>query len=152
MSVDAMPEMPTFPEAIEQFREFLTKEGHPKRILWICREDIAWHDFKFYIKKPLPAANERLVEKLYEQGRERGFGVSLDVFCLLDSYPCCYIWLPEDEQEAELAMVAGLKMSVPVNPALAKPVKNWLLWQRHRRLGERAGGERWLERLPQRCD
>lgn len=150
MSRDTTPEMPGFQEAIKLFREFLTKEGHSKKILWLCREDIAWHDFKFYIKEPLSDENERLVEKLYEGGCERGLGVWLDVFCLLKSYPCCYIWLPKDERDAELAMVTGLKMTVPIKPVLAKPVKNCLIWRRHRRLGERAGEERWLEQLPQR--
>ena len=147
---DAVTQMPTLQEAIKQFREFLAKEGHSKKPLWICREDITWHNFKFFIKQPLPEGNALLVEKLYELGCEAGLGVSLDVFCLLDSHPCCYIWEPENKREAELAMVAGLKLTVPLNPILAKGVKKWLFWRRHRWLGKRAGAERWLERLPQR--
>ena len=143
-------EMPTFQLAIKQFQDFLANEGHSKSLLWICREDITWHDFKFFIKEPLPEENELVVEKLYERGCKRGLGLSLDVFCLLGSQPCCYIWLPEDERDAELAMVAGLKLNVPVEPTVAEPVKNWLLWRRHRKLGERSGAERWVERLPQR--
>lgn len=150
MNRNTTPEMPTFQEAIQQFREFLAEEGISKEILWLCREDIAWHDFKFYIRKPLPKENEQLVEKLYEHGCERGLGILLDVFWLLDSHAYCYIWLPEDERDAELAMVASLKMSVPKKPVLAEPVKNRLIWRRHRRLGELAGGNRWLEKLPQR--
>lgn len=143
-------EMPAFDDAIGQFLTFLTNQCLSSTVYWIFREDVTWHSHRFFIKQPLPAENYTLVKTLYERGRNRGLGILIEVFCLIESQPYCYIWLPEDERDAELALVHGLKLSVPVKLMVAQPIYSRMLWQMHKWAGKRASAEVWLERLPQR--
>jgi hypothetical protein len=90
------------------------------------------------------------VAQLYEGGCEQGLGVLIDMFCLVTSQPCCYIWVPKNEREAELALLAGLKFSAPSNPQVAEPVFNDANWRFHASLGQSSGADKWLDHLPTR--
>jgi len=142
--------VPAFDHAIDSFELFLTEQGQSGNVLWIFRENITWHGGKFFVKFPLSEENRSLVAQLYKRGCERGLGVLIDMFCLVSSQPCCYIWLPQNERDAELALLAGLKLSAPSKPQVAQPVFSDALWRFHTWLGRRSGAERWLDRLPRR--
>jgi len=128
MANSANNAMPPFQEAVEDFRAFLATQGVNSKLLWIFREDVVWHQYRVFIRQPLPSNNERAVEVLYKRGVRRGLGISRGVLCLLKLRPCCYIRLPADEEDAEYAMLSGLKLSVPVNPLEARSVRGRLQW------------------------
>lgn len=109
------PDLPPFTDAAEQFRSFIDSQGHDADIAWIFRQDVVELGGQIFVRQPL-LNNESLVEAKYEEGVERGLGVSLQVFCWLDGRPLCYIWLPEDQVDADYRMLSGLKMSVPADP------------------------------------
>jgi hypothetical protein len=142
--------LPAFDHAIDSFERFLAEQGHSGNVFWIFREDITWHRGKLFVKLPLPSENQSLVAQLYERGCVQRLGLLMDMFCLVASQPCCYIWLPQNEQDAHLAQLAGLKFSAHSNPPIAQPVRNRLLWLIHGWLGKRAGAEKWLFQLPKR--
>ena len=129
MSADAEYEFPHFYEAARQFGDFLESQTLSSELLWIFREDVCWRKRQLFIKIPLPEENKQRAESLYNLGVTRGLGVRMEALCLLDSHPCCYIWLPSDEIDASYAMLSGLKMSVPTKPLKSHPVKSELLWR-----------------------
>lgn len=152
MSVEDETEVPAFPDAIRQCQDFLTGQSLASDLLWVFREDVAWRKRRIFVKEPLPAENERLVESLYESGRRRGLGIRLEVLCLLDSRPCCYMWLPQGRTEAEYALLlmSRFVISVPTDLRAAESIRNPLTWRWHKLIGGGAGWESVAERLPRR--
>lgn len=128
MSAESKLQMPTFANAVEQYREFLVSQQISSQLLWVFREDVTSHKRRVFVKESLPPENEQIVARLYKIGCQRGLGVQLDVFCLLHSRPCCYILLPKDEFEAECKMIGGLKLSVPTELIQARSVTSNFLW------------------------
>ncbi len=126
---------PPFDEAVQSFRRFLKDQGVGDDIHWIWREGVcsrrapgsrrSW-DRAVYAN--LAGSDSSLVERYYDHGVRRNLGVVLEVFCVADGRPCCFVFIPEDETEASNLMVAGLKLSVPTSPIPAKPITNSLLW------------------------
>ena len=136
MSVAAEYEMPVFGEAVRQFGDFLVSQRLPSEGPWVFREDVCWRQRQLFVKVPIPEENIGDVESRYNLGVNRGLGVQLNVLCLLGTRPCCYIWLPSDEEDAAYAMTSGLTLSVPTQPVKAREVKSGLLW----------GAYKWQER------
>jgi hypothetical protein len=142
--------IPAFNLAIDSLERFLKEQGQPQKALWIFREDITWHDGKFFIKLPLPAENQSLVTQLYAYGCSQGLGVLINMLCVVDSQPCCHIWLPKNEREAELALLAGLKFSSPSNPPIAQAIFSSALWRFHVWQGRHSDADKWLDQVPKR--
>ena len=138
---------PTFARAVDDFQKFLAEQSVSPELVWIFREDVVSHDGAIFIREPLPKVNIAIAETLFERGWKRGLGVSLDVLCLVGSRHCGFIWLPKNEREAELHLLAGLKMSVPSKPMVASSVRNWFKWQWHKWFDEKSY---WLEQVPPR--
>lgn len=152
MSVETESGVPAFPDALRQCEDFLTSQKFSPDLRWVFREDVAWRKRRIFIKEPLPAENGKLVESLYESGRQRGLGIRLEVLCLLDSRPCCYVWLPKDQIDAEYALLLMTKLiiSVPTDLQTAESVRNPLMWQMRKLVERVAGWESSVERLPRR--
>jgi hypothetical protein len=121
--------MPVFGEAVQQFGGFLVSQGLSADVLWVFREDVCWRQQQLLVKVPVPEENIGDVGRLYNLGVNRGLGVRLEVLCLLGSRPCCYVWLPSDEEDASYALLSGLKLSVPTEPVVAHAVSGGLLWR-----------------------
>jgi hypothetical protein len=118
-----------FQTAYMKFRTFLTQNGHGKEPLWIFREDVIAYKRRVWLRWPLPARNRKLVEQLYEQGRQGEFGVSLTTYCVAGYHACCYVFVPDNELDASYAMLqAGLKLSVGVNMPIAQKVSSKPFW------------------------
>jgi hypothetical protein len=137
----------TFAAASKDFQTFLAKESASSELVWIFREDVVSRKGRLLVKEPIPRGNTDIVEALFQSGWKRGHGVALDVLCLLGSRHCGYIWLPENDRDAELHMVAGLKMSVPTKLQVASSVRSWFKWQLYKWLDEKSY---WVENLPRR--
>ncbi|MDQ3816427.1 MAG: hypothetical protein M3362_01900 [Acidobacteriota bacterium] len=143
--------MPAFGEAVQQFGGFLLIQGLSSGLLWVFREDVCWRKQRLLVKVPVPEENARYAESLYNAGVNRGLGVRLDVLCLLGSRPCCYIWVPSDEEDASYAMLSGLKLSVPTEPVMARAVSNGSLWRAYKWLEGREAFTGIVEQVPRRA-
>lgn len=150
MSENVQTKLPEFGEAVLRLQEFLAREKLSEKLLWIFRKDVTSCKRRVVIKVPIPKENQRLAEARYEEGRNRDWGISLQVLCALGNSPCCYIWLPKNEMEAEYALMIdhGLKMSVPVDLIQARAVKNGLLWRAYLWVDKNSGWEGLSEDLP----
>lgn len=150
MSVATGHEMPVFGEAVRRFGGFLVSRGLSPDLLWVFREDVYLRHQRLLVKVPLPERNIGDVKRLYALGVNRGLGVRLDVLCLLGVRPCCYVWLPSDEEDASYAMLSGLKLSVPTEPAVAHAVRSRLLWHTYKWLERGEGFKGVVEQVPRR--
>jgi hypothetical protein len=144
------PKAQSFADASRAFQDFLSRESVSSDLAWVFREDLVSRKHDILVKEPLPPENVAIAESLFHRGWDRGFGVSLDVLCLLGSRHCCYVWLPEDDREAELHMLGGLKMSVPTNLPLATSVPSRMKWRFLKWLDDKSFWDRLPEPLPRR--
>lgn len=150
-SISTAYEMPVFSEAAREFSGFLVSQGVSAELLWVFREDVCWYRQRLLVKVPVPEENTSIVQALYERGVERGLGVRLEVLCVLAGRPCCYIWLPADEEDASYAMLTGLKMGLPIRPIVAQPVNNGLRWRICKWLESRERFKGMVAELPRRA-
>lgn len=135
-TIDKVPLMedpiPTFEEARRQYQEFLFKNnGLTKEILWIFREDVTCIGDQYYVKQPLRADNTTLAEKLLEIARVKDLGLRIQVLCLLNSHPCCYIWVPADAEEADEHWTLHSKFVMAIREDLreSRAVKSEIKWK-----------------------
>jgi hypothetical protein len=151
MSVAPEYEMPVFGEAARQFGGFLVSQRLSPDLLWVFREDVCGRNQQLPVKIPTPEENAGHVESLYNLGVSRGLGARLDVLCLLGSRPCCYVWLPSDEEDASYAMLSGLKFSVPTEPMVAQAVESSLPWRVYKWLERGEAFKGIVEQVPPRA-
>lgn len=119
----------SFDEAKQFFQNFLSEQGLSSDLLWIFGEDIICLSKRLLIKVPLPAENESFAEVCYNVGRERDFGICLHAFCLLDERPCCYVWLPEDDLDAQYSLMGNLNLSAASATTLSTPNRLTAFWR-----------------------
>ena len=145
-------EVPPFSEAVKQLQQFLVGQQLSPELWWVFREDVTANKQRILIKEPLPTENQRIAEALYERGCQRGLGIRLEILCLFESRPCCYVWLPKDELEAEnsLMLMSRFIISIPTALPLARGVKNGLLWRICRWIDKQSGWNGMAERVPHR--
>ena len=145
MSAEPKPEVPGFDDAVGQLKGFLAGQNISTDLVWVFREDVVSYKLRLYVREPLPSGNERLVASFYERGLKRDLGIRFNTLCLLNSRPCCYIWLPEDREDAGYALLLMSKfiISAPTELSHARPVRNWLAWWAYKLLDEKSG---WRDR------
>jgi hypothetical protein len=121
----------SFDEAVDSFKNFLSGQGLSTDLAWVFREDVIFQRERIFIKTPIPAENETRARACYELGQKRDFGINLQAFCLLESRPCCYILLPEDDLDAQYLLMGNilLKLSVWTNLRKAESISNPVKWQ-----------------------
>ena len=152
MNAEPEAEIPDFRDAVEQLKDFLASQNLSPELLWIFREDVVWYKQCIFVKEPLPQGNEIVAESLYERGRQRDLGIRLETLCLLGSHPCCYVWLPEDQMDAEYALLlmSNFIISAPKELKHAKPVRSPLTWRVYKLFEGKPAWISMVERLPRR--
>ncbi len=144
------PDVSPFATAVVQLREFIGNEGILNPPVWVFREDVVSVKWRIWVRTPLPEQNQSRAEVLYETARARGLGVALQVLCLLDFEPCCYVWCPRDEMDAEYAMLSGLKLSIPHPLLAADSVDNLPMWWYRGWQERRCSFPSYVNRVPKR--
>ena len=121
VTVTNLGESPPFDEAVESLRGFLRQQGHSDNVRWIWRESIIPQRLlglqtltsrRVFIDANR-LASEQEIRKYYEIGVKRQLGLALRVCCLASNTPLCYVDIPEDETDAEYAMMSALRCSIP---------------------------------------
>jgi hypothetical protein len=152
-----MDVFPPLEAAMATFRGFLLREGLANAIRWIWRDNVytrrapgSYRSWRRPIYLNLDGtADTSLVGRYYRWGVGRKLGIALCVFCVADGQPCCYVYLPEDETDAEYRMMTSLKYQipspVPVATIVANPLRRWLL-----RTFVGTSDNPWLNDLPKR--
>lgn len=104
---------PTFDNAENQFRDFLSENGSSPQLMWVTPDDVLLTGRKLiYIKKPVPTSNRSLARELFETGMAQQLGVLFATLCNFEGATCCYVWIPVDRSESQYALMpTALKMS-----------------------------------------
>jgi len=148
-----MSDIPPFDQAVARYQDFLASLRLPGEIQWIFREDISvkyWG--RTWVRVPIPAINLVCARQLYDVGRQRDIGVLLNLFCILNQTACCYVWIPNNEEEANRMLLRGLKLSVPNSPRIAKQLRRRTLVTVTHFLHGRTQVDPQLEDVPLRAD
>lgn len=132
-----------FADAVGKFRAFLCAQGHAGPLVWIVPTDaMFWFD-ELLIRPSSHAAAH--AAQLFEQAAQRGFGVSLEGIAKLNDGICCYVFAPDDLEDAGANFVAPLlTMRVRQNIRLARE-PNPLLWWFVKRMASRRTRSRSLQ-------
>jgi len=116
-----------FEQAVEQLREFLLKQGHTGPLQWIAPGDVAFWCGEFLIR-PRSGA-EAHAQRVFNRGQERGFGVSIEAVAKLDHSICCFVFAPDNPEEAGRCFVAPpLTMKVRQDLRSAQEPSRLLWW------------------------
>jgi hypothetical protein len=121
----------SFDEALDNFREFLLSQGLSTNVIWMFCEDVIFQSDHIFVKTPVSIENELRAEDCYKLGQKRNFGIALQAFCLFESKICCYIYLPEDDIDAQYSLMSNevLKYGVRANLKDAEPTSSLLKWK-----------------------
>jgi hypothetical protein len=119
---------PPFEEAVSRLQAFLASKAHPTDIAWVFRDDLTSNRRGVWVRLPLHGDNGVWAGRCYEIGLKKGLGIWLQMLFVLGNVSYCCVWFPVDEADAEYAMLAGLKLSVPETLPVAHPGKAGLAW------------------------
>lgn len=124
-----MENYPAFEQAVEEFRSFLKSEDLPEEIAWVNPDDAVLINKRIVIRMPdANIARSRALSD-YLRGCRRGLGVELGVLCQINVSVCCFVYMPQDEDEAARHLMPnGLKLTHPVPVPNALIVTNCLEW------------------------
>jgi hypothetical protein len=143
---------PPYDESLAAFVHALEVQGFSTDLVWVFREDITNCIRDYWIREPVPFANARLARAYFEYGRSQGRGVTLEVVCRLGGRSACYVWVPEDDEEASYAMQRPIKLMVPAEPVEGFPVRSRLRWRWLRWYHRWRRCVRFADRLPSRAE
>ena len=138
-----MNDIPSFAEALCQFRQFLAKSGHSDQVFWVFRDDV-WQlspgDLR--VKYPPSAENAALAQKVFAEGRARGL-VEIKAIATAGEKIAVTVWFPKYPNEEVQGWNGGMKLGIlePLPRASAVGRMRWLLFRflpRYRRFQEAA--------------
>ena len=116
-----------FQQAIDEFREFLRSQGHSDPLHWIAPGDVAFWGRQLLIRPGSGA--EAHARRAFDWAQERGFGASIEAIAKLDQRICCFVFAPDDAEEAASCFVAPpLTMKVRKDLRPARQPSRLLWW------------------------
>jgi len=126
-----------FGQAVEEFRAFLRAQGHSGPLLWIVPQDVAFWFGELLIRPRIGA--EIHAEQLFNYASQRGFGVSIEGIAKLDHSICCFVFAPDDAEDAATNFVAPpLTLKVRQELRDAREPGSLLWWLASRMASKRA--------------
>ena len=135
-----MEETPEFDAAVRRLQRFLTDNGWPSTISWRRTEDVVrLPDGDVVVRRRPSFAAEEFARTYYEDGRQRGLGVALEVPCEVEGAACTTIYWTTDTTEAEYRLMPdhGLKMVIATPHLRARAVGALRWWLAARRANVR---------------
>ncbi|HKI31032.1 MAG TPA: hypothetical protein VKA46_04145 [Gemmataceae bacterium] len=89
-----MSETPPYDDALNAFLRFVGEQGFSTELMWVFREDVTNCRRRYWVRVPVPEANTTSARQHFELGRQRGFGVTLEVLCRLEGRSACFVSWP----------------------------------------------------------
>ncbi len=147
-----MNQTPPFDESLVAFMNALDVHGFSTDLLWVFREDVTNCMRDYWIREPVPFANSTLARDYFEYGRRQGRGVTMEVACRLAGRSVCYVWVPEDDEDASYSMQRPIKLLMPVEPVEGFLVQSGLRWWWLQWYARLRRCERFADRLPLKAE
>jgi hypothetical protein len=120
----------SFRQAVDRFRAFLGEQCHAGTIIRIRPSDL-----RFWMDKPLVRPSDestRHAEDLFVRAANRGFGVAFEGLVRLDHSIYCFVFAPDDGEDAASHFIAP-----PITMKVRDPLKS---------AGEANAIQRWAAR------
>jgi hypothetical protein len=77
--------LPDFDGALARFRAFLIQNNYSENVVWVMPEDILLTGKRFlYVRVRIPAENERLIRRMYDDGAAQGGGLVMGTVCRMN--------------------------------------------------------------------
>ena len=129
----------TFEASVHEMSRLLAEEGYPSRVLWVQPGHVVYYRRKWYVHVPNATITAMVARSYFRAGFDQGLGMTVDAICQLGGVTCCSVFVPENIVQAHRLGLAkdDVRMSVLVEPLLARRVHNPLLWGVLRWLGRR---------------
>ena len=142
-----------FKEATEAFGDFLVSQGCSRAIAWVFREGITQHRRRWLLDVNATESGVLATdaEALYEEGRRRGLGVRFNAIGEAGGVTYAYVWVPEDEGEADaMMMTGGLRCSVSTGGVIVTLTQRRWWFEAVRFVDELRGGGTFVKDVPRR--
>jgi hypothetical protein len=122
-------EIPSFSIAVEQFREFLQRNGAPSSIVWTFRDDLCPRSAnRFLVRPDSRGENERLCEKVFGEAKHKGL-VEISAVAASERMTAATIWYPRTERDEVQGWNQGMKLSVIQPLPRAEVIDSAFFWQ-----------------------
>lgn len=126
-------DIPPFDLALEQFRDFLNRNGASDGIEWVFRDDLCpLSRGRFLVRRSDSSENRRLAQKVFSEGRSRGL-LEISVIASSPQFTVATVWYPRTDRDQVQGWNRGMKLSIlqPLPHAefvscLVWPVVRWL--------------------------
>lgn len=124
-----MGDYPPFPGAVERFTNFLRANDAAGELAWVVPDDVALIPPRLFLRPRGCDAALKRAQRDYRLACDRRFGVELGVLCRLGAGLCCFVYGPDDEDEAARRMMPdGLKLTLPHRFPEAELARGRLQW------------------------
>jgi hypothetical protein len=126
--------LPDFDGALARFRAFLIQNNYSENVVWVMPEDMLLTGKRFlYVRVRIPAENERLIRRMYDDGAAQGRGLVMGTVCRMNRSTYCYLWFPRSAEEIPQGIWptnGDLKLSAnEKSSSLAgRPINHRMLW------------------------
>jgi hypothetical protein len=126
--------LPDFDGALARFRAFLKQNNYSENVVWVMAEDILLTGKRFlYVRVPIPAENERMIRRMYDDGVTQGRGLVMGTVCRMKQSTYCYLWFPrsaEDIPQGIWPTNGDLKLSSSEKSSslAGRPINHRMLW------------------------
>ncbi len=120
---------PTFDDAVDRFRSFLTAQGWPASVRWVPPGGVVFVAGKIFVRTVPAARGDRIARKSYRRAVRRRLGVCLQAIARRRGTTYGHVASPADRDAQERLLVPdGLKLSVAEPRQKVAWVSNPIAW------------------------
>ena len=129
----------TFEASVHEMSRLLAEEGYPSRVMWVQPGHVVYYRRQWYVHVPNAMLTAMVPRSYFRAGFDQGLGLTVDAICQLDGTTCCSVFVPENIAQAHRLGLGkdDVRMSVLVEPLMARPVKSPVVWAILRWLGRK---------------
>lgn len=120
-----------FLDAVGRFERFLQNAGYPGHVRWIRPRDVVLVTDRRIFIRVRNNPSDQYVRDAFDLATRAGRGILFAALCSLERATCCYVWVPQDKNEAaDHLMSDKLKLSAPTGEGRFQgyAVSNALKW------------------------
>ena len=145
--------IPEFKEAVAHFQRFLASQNRPTTVQWVFRDDLLAFRGSLNLRTRVPNDQSAEAARVFEVGRQRGLGVSLEALASDEQRTYAFVFVPEDQTDAAYRLMCGnhIKVAAPVERRSSLQHAGrirWALLNLRRKLSGRPSYELVLPLLP----
>jgi len=129
----------TFEASVHEMSRLLAEEAYPSRVMWLQPGHVVYYRRQWYVHVPNTMLTAMVARSYFRAGFDQGLGLTVDAICQLDGTTCCSVFVPENVAQARRLGLDkdDVRMSVLLEPLVARRVKNPLYWAVLRWLGRK---------------